>query len=291
MKMSHHSKALFITAIALSAVLAGSALAYLLHTGGSLAEVAVFVAIIVLAAGAVLVTLFTWRIEQRKLSNLGPAFRAAYEQISQAIGASSLKLGDKREVGRDLLDLFSQAESAGKTIEQVVGPERSLDAFADAIIEAHGMKNHIIVHWISGLQCLAGYLIMGQALTGIKDSGGLGSFFQAKMDYTTLLFFTLIALVILPIAFYSKRKIIGKKFNLIKLLVPLLVIPLIVGLVFVGSMELIRAYGMGIDWISRFYIGSVTVIPNVLVLAVLIVIFIGGFLLRRAISRWGVTLR
>lgn len=285
MKMNRQSKTWMITIILLSMTLIGLTVIFIIKGGFKGGSVTWLVIVIALAVIAILVAFLARYLQERKLRHLPEAYKIAYDRIMQYIGMTSLKWMDKQEVGRDLIDMFTLASQANKQVEDVIGNEEDVTAFADEILSAHGMKNNFTNHMLLGVQYFIIYLFVIQGYNYFRDTSVYDSYFKAEVDYTTILFFALVALVIVPLLHYYLKRAMIKQSSAAVYLIPFLVIPIGISALFIGTMELIKAKLLHIKWVDKFYSGAVAVVPNPYVLALLGIVFVGIIFLKRKVNR------
>lgn len=276
---------MMVISIVLSIVLVGLAITFFVKSGPSGGSAAWLIIVVALAVLAVLAVFISRYLQERKIKNLSEGYKEAYDKIMQYIGMTSLKLVDKREVGRDLLDMFSEATQAGKSLEDLIGQEKDIENFAKAILKAHGLKNNFASYIMLGFQYFIIYLFVIQGYNYFRDQSVYESYFKAQVDYTTILFFALAALVIIPLVYYYLKRAMIKQSGMGVFLVPFLLVPLGISALFIGSMELIKAKLLHIHWINQFYNGAMSVVPNVFILVLLCLVFVGIIYIRRKINK------
>lgn len=171
--------------------------------GGRLALLPDFVVLLtIVCLGLVAVGVVLWKRlrDDRRLADLDEAYREAYDYFSETLEVSGLKRREKADLQEEVLNLFLEARSRGRSVEEVIGKDRK--AFADDMIAASGGGSAWLYDLMGGVQFFVFYMLAGTLLYSIKTGEG---FFKVELPYTLIAFFLLSAFVAIPLTYRIKR--------------------------------------------------------------------------------------
>lgn len=218
--------------------------------------------IIVLIAVLAIVAMLISRLRLRKnTKNLSPEFFEVYEEISDKLGGSTMSAMERKETMNDILDLFMLANNDGRKVSDVIGD--NTDNFIDQIQKSFGYRSSMLFNFITGIQYSISYLFMIQMFIYFENTGN--GFFNQQLEVSMIFMLTLLAFVGVPFLFHFKRK---DKYVL------MIIVPILLLGVFIGTMETIDKYFMHIPWLYTLAEGEINAFPNVGFLALWISIFV-----------------
>ncbi len=287
--MKSRSTILVVSVVILTVILIATVGLYILavinqpngNAGPALAVAGIIVA---LALAAVALALVARALRKKKLVLLKPEFQDVLELVMIQVASSNLGYLARRQLDDELVDLFAQASSDGRVPQQVIGDD--VNEFADRIIAAYGSKRSFWLLELSGIQYFAGYLLFVQGYEYLRDNEGYATYFQARMELTTIILYAVIAFLTIPLTLWlyqagqrADRPILG---SVAFVAVP----PVTVGL-FIGFMEVVLKPLADLEtpWAVWLYDADVQLIPNSLVLILIILAIPLVWLIKRAIRR------
>jgi DNA-binding ferritin-like protein (Dps family) len=207
------------------------------------------ITIIILASiSSVFVVYFT-KVQKRKYEKLlNQEYFQEYEILKDAVVNSQLAISNKKEVNEDILDILLSAQEAGKSVHEVVGnPER----FVQEILLSYARPTQLaILSFLDSLIAFVLFLIGTSLLLWLGEPQQ--SFFAIRLDITMVVFFMLVAFVLLPVT----RKQTSTKNPWTFLL------PITIGILFVLLAELLRAFFYNLEVVKQFLDGTLRMIPD-----------------------------
>jgi DNA-binding ferritin-like protein (Dps family) len=207
------------------------------------------ITIIILASiSSVFVVYFT-KVQKRKYEKLlNQEYFQEYEILKDAVVNSQLAISNKKEVNEDILDILLSAQEAGKSVHEVVGnPER----FVQEILLSYARPTQLaILSFLDSLIAFVLFLIGTSLLLWLGETQQ--SFFAIRLDITMVVFFMLVAFVLLPVT----RKQTSTKNPWTFLL------PITIGILFVLLAELLRAFFYNLEVVKQFLDGTLRMIPD-----------------------------
>jgi len=204
--------------------------------------------IILVSISSVFVVYFT-NVQKRKYEKLlNQEYFQEYEILKDAVANSQLAISNKKEINEDILDILLSAQEAGKSVHDVVGnPER----FAQEILLSYARPTQLaILSFLDSLIAFVLFVIGTSLLLWLGEPRQ--SFFAIRLDIAMVVFFILVAFVLLPVT----RKQTSTKNPWAFLL------PIAIGVLFVLLAELLRAFFYNLEIVKQFLDGTVRMIPN-----------------------------
>jgi DNA-binding ferritin-like protein (Dps family) len=272
--MTHRNKIKLMSSVLLALLVILSAIAFALSsTSQNAANNAsrLLIAIIILASiSSVFVVYFT-TVQKRKYEKLlNEDYFKEYEILKDAVANSQLAISSKKEVNGDLLDILLSAQEAGKSVHEVVGnPER----FAREILLSYARPTQLAI--LSFLDSLIAFvlLVIGASLfLWLEETQQ--SFFAIRLDIAMVVFFILVAFVLLPVT--RKQTATKNPWTFF--------LPIAIGILFVLLAELLRAFFYNLEVVKQFLDGTFRMIPDAGFLTIY-VLSIPVFLLLKKIFR------
>ncbi len=208
-KMTKQSRWIIYTSLFVSGAVIFTTLLYFFNAKDSseVNIVWILAAIIVIAVLSVIVVIATRKKMRNRAKLLNEDFFVAYEAISDSMEGSVLGFMEKKETLRDILGLFIDAQTSGRTAEQVTGG--NLNVFIRRVQESFGYRNRFLFALLSGVEYTIMYLFMVQIYEWVRGSEGL-SFFESKPGYSMIIVLLPVALIGIPLMkhFIRKQKMI-----------------------------------------------------------------------------------
>ncbi len=256
-------------------------------------ESIIAITIVLLAIGSFLFVFFIGKKRKKGTEYLNEEYDLVYEQVNQYIGLSGLTFFEKRELNNELLNLFLEAQSNNKSVDQVIG--KDVKTFIENMIQAYGANDHYLNDILIGVTFFVFYLIAFQSylylkFTYIKNIKENISYFDIKLDYTLILLAVLFSFVIMPVIYRSKRLILVQqpkesssygKHQLI-----LILYPLGIGLFFIGILEGLRRFFGNVSWVAIFINDGIVVIGSPIILILLIIVAVMAYITRKKFRKF-----
>jgi hypothetical protein len=187
---------------------------------------------------------------------LGPAYLAKYEMIKDTIDQAGLSGSARQEIADSAIDLLAAAQKAGRPADVAVS-----DAVGLAAAFLQKYSGHRLF-WLGQLpsRCLyfVCFVLAGQLLRWFENTRQ--DLLAIHQDYIQLLFFLLLAFVLLPMLQSDRMQ--AKAW--------LYLLPVGGGVLFVLAATSLRAFAANVPIIQTVALGSVNVIPNKIVLILLL---------------------
>lgn len=230
-----------------------------------------------------LFTLYKALKRDENIEKLNNEYEMTFTQIKEYIGLSRLTFIEKKELINEILSMFLEAQSKGKSVNEVIGNNHQ--AFIDNMIKAHGVQNSLFYDLLTGAQFFIFYIIAIHIfIFAERDSI---NFFMVEIDNSLILFFFINAFILLPLVYRIKRnkKINqeGKYFNNSAYL-----ILATVGIVgsFIILMKIARLYFSHLNWVSVLINEGTIIISDPYVLIILLYLLFVIYILKRKSRIW-----
>ena len=240
-------------------------------TKGQSSPILLTIGLIVVSLLSVVFVYVRFVRKSRYEKRLHPEYYETYQGIKDSLAHSNLPLTDKREAISDILELLISAQENGKAVSDVIpnGTE-----FAYKVIQAY-MKNgrKWVLLLLDGCVAFFGFILLTQTLLWLEQP--LQNYFLQKIDNSLLLFFAVIAFVVLPFIKWCSAKQSYWAYML----------PLLSGITLIGLMEALRYFFYESALVKILLDGSVPMIPSISVLGGYILLATLLFLGRRMIRR------
>lgn len=206
---------------------------------------------------------------------LHPEFLIVYQGMKDALINSELRPADQREALSDILELMISAQEGGKTVGAAF-PDTA--GFTQAVVKAYTKKGRRgLFLLLNGGVAFLSFAVMVQTLLWLEDPAK--SYFTQRIDIGMIVFFAVIAFAVLPLV-----KLLSAKQT------PwMYIIPLLSGVLFVGLMEALRYFFSEARPVQAFLNGSVSMIPNAVVLGgyllAILLLMLAKYMIRRRATR------
>ena len=194
--------------------------------------------IILVSISSVFVVYFT-KIQKRKYEKLlNQEYYQEYKILKDAVANSQLTNSNKKETNEDILDILLSAQEAGRSVAQ-------------EILLSHARPTQLaILNFLDSLIAFVLFVIGASLLFWFEETQQ--SFFAIRLDIAMVVFFILVAFVVLPVT----RKQTSTKNPWTFLL------PIAIGILFVLLAELLRAFFYNLEVVKRFLDGTLRMIPD-----------------------------
>lgn len=244
--MTQRNKIKLIGSVLLALLVILSAIAFALNSAPQNAvnnASALLIAIIILASISSVFVIYFTKVQKRKYEKLlNQEYFQEYEILKDAVANSQLAISNKKEVNEDILDILLSAQEAGKSVHAVVG---NPEIFAQEVLLSYARPTRLAI--LSFLDSLIAFVLL---VIGASLFLWLGetpqSFFAIRMYIAMVVFFILVAFVLLPVT----RKQTSTKNPWTFLL------PIAIGILFVVLAEFLRAYFYNLEVVKRFLDGT-----------------------------------
>jgi|GEM_PF-1982511 len=252
-KMTKQSRWMIYSSIFISGLLILTAMVYFVSSGSKGNSAAGwFTAVLIVTAILAVVFVFIARNRiKKKAGMLNEEFFTAYEAVADSFEGSVLGRMERKETLNDILGLFLDAQTSGRTVDMVTGGD--LPGFIKKVKESFGYRNGFLFAVISGMQYAVMYLFMVQIYEWIRNFSGEG-FFDASPGYGMLILLMPIAFVGIPLMRHYIRK---------QKIIIAMIIPLVIFGIDVAFMEISHANFMHVEFIRRIHEESFSYVPNV----------------------------
>lgn len=246
-------------------------------------DTVIFIVVGLIAVGAIVIGLLMKYRRDHQLRYLNSVYRVAYDQINAYIATANLSLMEKKKVGYDLLEIFSEAQQRNRDIKDVIGTNQR--QFADDVVTALGGKLSWLVYGTIGLQYFIMYMLLIKAADNMDQMSHLKNYLEAEVDQSSLLLFAIVSFIVIPVIFKLNRQHILKQ-NMFKMIGIFLGIPVLAILTFELMMRILRRYFISYIWVEALVNGTSSVFSTGFGLVILLVVMLGAFPVRRIISRY-----
>lgn len=274
-KLTKQSRWIIYTSLFVSGAVIFSILLYYFNAKESSESniIWILIAVIAIAVASVIIVFYTRKKIRIKAKLLNEDFFIAYEKITDSMEGSVLGYMEKKETLKDILGLFIDAQTSGRTADQVTGGDISV--FISKVQDSFGYRNKFVFAVLSGIEYAIMYLFMIQVYEWLRGSEGL-SFFQSKPGYSSIIILLPIALIGIPLLQYFIRKQ--------KILLAFIII-LSIFAIGVAFMEITYANFMHINWIRAIHENQFSYVPGWGFLSLWLGIFAISFGLKWIIRR------
>jgi hypothetical protein len=272
--MTQKSKAILISSILLAASIIASSVLLIIEVRGAQTSILTIATSGGLILISILSVVFVCLVRIRKRPDekmLDESYFREFEVIRDAIMNSPLASRYKKSTTEDVLELMLTAQSNGKSVRAAIGDAES---FAKGILNAYiSRPRSAILGLIDGMMTFLLFTLFISALLWFEDFPT--GFFSQKIDIIMVLFYALISFVLIPAL---RQLTIGKR-------AWAYFIPIAVGFLFIGIIELLRAFFYNSNLVKSLLDGTIVMIPNIATLAAILVTIAGLFTLRMSIRR------
>jgi len=233
---------------------------------------AVLIFIFFLAAGSVIFVYFSKARKNRILKKLGSGFLESYDILVEKINAEPLSMIEKKEIARDLLEIFFEAQDKGRNPDDVVG--KDLDSFARHITEAYGYRNRFLWNILTSVQITVFYIFLVHFFQTL-EIGRFSAFFSVKVSPWLFLFLAANAFVLIPLIKTALKK--QKNWLMLMEIIVFCVL-------FIGFSELMHGLYPDARWVRDMSSDSLSLIPNFLAFSIYLLLIPLSFLGKQAIK-------
>ena len=272
--MTQRNKIKLISSVLLALLVILSAIAFGLSSSSQNAAnnaSSLLITIIILASISSVFFIYFTTVQKREFEKLlNQEYFQEYEILTDAVAKSQLAISNKKEINEDIIDILLSAQEAGKSVHEVVGnPER----FAQEILLSYAQPTQLaILSFLDSLIAFVLFVIGTSFLIWLERTQQ--SFFAVRLNIAMVVFFMLVAFVLLPVT----RKQTSTKYSWTFLL------PIAIGILFVLLAEFLRAYFYNLKVVKVFLDGTLQMIPDTGFLAIYL-LSIPVFLLLKQIFR------
>jgi len=251
-KMTRRNKITIFSSIALAIIVISSIIVWAVSPASQSTRenIPVFIyALIILASiSSVFVVYFTKVRKNNYEKLLNKEYIETYQIIKDSISNSQLSRGVKREVIDDILDLLLSAQKSGKFIGDVVG---NPDDFTEEILKSYAKLSHLaLLNFFDSMIAFVLIILGSSALNWFENTQQ--NFFAIELDISMTTFFVLVAFGLFPL---TKRLTSTKN--------PwMFFIPLVAGIAFILSMELLRVISNDLKVVEQYLNGTIRMVPN-----------------------------
>ncbi len=271
MKLYHNRKLILSGLISFMLVIL--ALFYFLtQQSTNTSETILFTCVILFAVVMFLYSFYQRKRYERSISMLNADYKEVYTLVVDKITTSNLTSLERHHVKEDLLNMMLDAQNRDESVQSFIG---NVDEFSKSIINALGGNMSLLIYEITGLQYLIGFIIFVKFADNLNQIRSLSDYFDATISYKSLLLFTLVSLITIPLIFsIYKKNVEGKLITQIGIF---LGIPIFSVLSFelivllINSVEFNQGQSVVFDSIYGF-------------ITALLLLFV-GFIIKRSISK------
>ena len=285
-KMNKNTKILFFSSLLLSVVLVITVIIYLYsasrNNGATIGMIVIAIFVVSVAVLSVIFVFILRRRRERKYSFLNKEYKDCLDDVMLSVKMSNMNNYSKKQIEEEILDIFSQAQHNGRSLNEVIGEDK--ENFITEVINAHGAKNNFLTYELSGFQYFIIYLFIAQIYEFVRNFDFNSDFFKTNIENSTILLFGLIALITVPLI--MKAYNVAMKKNKLSLIVIAYIIAPIITL---GGFLILMEYMSGIIDKSEFVVfimdKSTIIFGNVfiMILAVGLIFLVWG--LKRLIQK------
>jgi len=266
--MTNRSKIILFTSILLSlSVIAGIVLNLVNTNIPSNQNMIIFYAILILISISSIPFIYWTKIKKNKYEKLlDKEYLIEYEIIKDLVMNSILSTSTKNDINEDVLDLLLSAQKTKKPVKEVVGISKR---FAEDIIKEYSnLKGHSVSILVDGILYFTFFVLGSYLFLWLEEIEN--NFFETKLDISMLLFFIIIAFILIPIM----RRNIFKNNSWTYIL------PLAFGISFVLLSEILRYFAYSNDLVKVLLDGEVRIIPNIMILMLFVLVIPVALLLK-----------
>lgn len=235
-------------------------------------QLIVFYACLVgLAIVSVGVTYFT-KIKKNNLEKqLQEDFYQGYDVIKEYIMNAQLDTATKKEIKEDVLDLLITAQNNGKSFDETVGEAQK---FSLDILQQYGKTTkYNIEHFVESWIFMIGFTLGVKVLLWLEDTNR--DFFDIHITLPLIVFFAILSFILVP---YLKIHPISQNPKSIFL-------PIGLGVICVGILELSRRFLYDYQWIRTFLDEEIILVSTPTVLTIICIIFISLFFIKQYLKK------
>jgi len=272
--MTARNKIILASSIILALLVIGSVLVWNIsstnQSDNGQMPIVLLIGILTVSVLSVFVVYFS-KIQKRKYEKLlNKEYYHQYEIIKDGVLNSQLSTSIKKDITGDILELLLSAQESGKEIGEVVENE---EEFVKDIVQSFAKPFRLtLLNIYDSLIAFILFVVGASLLLWLEQTQKI--FFTTELDISLIVFFILVAFVLLPVT-----KIGAGKRN------PwIFIVPVGGGVLFVLLAELLRAFFYDVQAVQYFLDGSLRMIPNNMILMIYI-LAIPLFLMLKRISR------
>ncbi len=272
--MTVRNKIILASSIILALLVIGSVLVWNIsstnQSDNGQMPIVLLIGILTVSVLSVFVVYFS-KIQKRKYEKLlNKEYYHQYEIIKDGVLNSQLSTSIKKDITGDILELLLSAQESGKEIGEVVENE---EEFVKDIVQSFAKPFRLtLLNIYDSLIAFILFVVGASLLLWLEQTQNI--FFTTELDISMIVFFILVAFVLLPVT-----KIGAGKRN------PwIFIVPVAGGVIFVLLAELLRAFFYDIQAVQYFLDGSLRMIPNNMILMIYI-LAIPLFIMLKRISR------
>ncbi len=243
---------------------------FFFFTGQSanISETILFACVILFAVVMFLYSFYQRKRYERSISKLNADYKEVYMLVVDKITTSNLTSLERHQVKEDLLNMMVDAENRDESVQSFVG---NVDEFSKSIIDALGGNMSLLIYEITGLQYFIGFIIFAKFADNLNQIRSLSDYFDATISYKSLLLFTLVSLITIPLIFFMYKKNVEGK------LITQIGIPILSVLSFELMVLLINSV--------EFNKGQTVVFDSIYVFITALLLLFVGFIIKRGISK------
>jgi DNA-binding ferritin-like protein (Dps family) len=251
-KMTRRNKITIFSSIALAMIVILSIIVWAVSPAGQSTRenipVVIYALIILASISSVFIVYFTKVRKNNYEKLLNKEYTETYQIIKDSISNSQLSRAVKREVIDDIVDLLLSAQKSGKIIGDVVG---NPDDFTEDIFKSYAKPSHLAI--LSFFDCMIAFVLIilgASALIWFENTQQ--NFFAIELDISMTTFFVLVAFGLYPLT----TRLTSTKNPW------MFFIPLVAGVAFILSMELLRVISNDLKVVEQFLNGTIRMVPN-----------------------------
>lgn len=219
--------------------------------------VIIYALVILACISSIFVVYFTKVRKKNYEKLLNKEYIETYQIIKDSISNSQLSRAVKQEIIEDILDLLLSAQKSGKYVGNVVD---NPDEFTREIFKSYAKPTHLAILSFFDSMIAFDLIILGaNALIWFENIQQ--TFFAIGLDISMITFFVLIAFGLIPLT----TRLTSTKNPWMFFL------PLIAGVAFILTMELLRIIFNELKVIEQFLNGTIRMIPNAKILIIYII--------------------
>jgi DNA-binding ferritin-like protein (Dps family) len=272
--MTRRSRGILLSSILLAASVIATVVLWIVEGGDAMASTSTIVISIGIILVSILSVVFVYLVKVKRRSDekkLNGRYYREFELIKDSIMNSPLPQSNKKGITEDVLEILLTAQSNGKTVEAAIGDTES---FAKDIISACMSKSRsIVIGFLDGAIAFILFVLLISTLSWFEDFST--GFFNQRIDISMVLFVVVISFVLIPIIKQlSSKKSAWAYF-----------IPFAAGLIFIGIIELFRAFLLSSSIVKELLDGSIIMIPNIAALAAFLVVLMILFVVSGSLRR------
>jgi DNA-binding ferritin-like protein (Dps family) len=251
-KMTRRNKITIFSSIALAIIVILSIIVWAVSPAGQSTRenipVIIYALIILASISSVFIVYFAKVRKNNYEKLLNKEYTETYQIIKDSISNSQLSRTVKREVIDDIVDLLLSAQKSGKFIGDVVG---NPDDFTEDIFKSYAKPSHLaILSFFDSMIAFVLIILGASALIWFENTQQ--NFFAIELDISMTTFFVLVAFGLYPLT----TRLTSTKNPW------MFFIPLVAGVAFILSMELLRVISNDLKVVEQFLNGTIRMVPN-----------------------------